>query len=86
MAELEKKVALITGASRGLGYAVSKLLATKGIHIIGVARTVGGLESLSDEITNSNGTSTMVPLDLKNMSQLESLGNSIFVIIHPSQC
>ena len=78
MADLEKKVALITGASRGLGYAVSKLLATKGIHIIGLARTVGGLESLSDEITNSNGTSTMVPLDLKNMSQLESLGNSIF--------
>ena len=48
--KLEGKVALVTGASRGIGYAIAKMLAGHGAHIIAVARTVGGLEDLDDEI------------------------------------
>jgi NADP-dependent 3-hydroxy acid dehydrogenase YdfG len=57
---------VVTGASRGLGYQVAKLLAKKNIHIIGLARTVGGLEALSDEIHQENGSSTIVPIDLQD--------------------
>ena len=76
-ASSKKKIALVTGASRGLGYETCVLLATKGIHVIGVARTVGGLESLSDKIEKSGGSSTMIPLDITNYPQVENLGPSL---------
>ena len=66
MKEFDKAVAVVTGASRGLGYQVAKLLAKKNIHIIGLARTIGGLEALSDEIMYANGSSTIVPIDLQD--------------------
>ena len=66
MKEFDKAVAVVTGASRGLGYQVAKILAKKNIHIIGLARTIGGLEALSDEIHEANGSSTIVPIDLQD--------------------
>ena len=78
MNKIDKEIALITGASRGLGYQVAKLLAKKDMHVIGIARTLGGLESLSDEISQSNGTSTMVPMNLTNDEELNSLGQVLF--------
>ena len=74
----KRKVALITGVSRGLGYETAKLLAKKNIHILGIARTVGGLENLSDEIDEFKGFSTMIPLDITNENQLIALGKTIF--------
>ena len=56
-------IALVTGASRGLGYAVAKALAPKA-HVIAVARTVGALEELDDEIKAKGGEAMLVPLDL----------------------
>ena len=78
MTNFERKVALVTGASRGFGYQVAKLLAKKDFHIIGLARTVGALEDLSDEIRNNNGSSTMVPINLENDQELDNLALEIF--------
>ena len=78
MGEVNKTVALITGASRGLGYQLALLLAKKGFHIIGLGRTVSSLEKLSDTISDSNGTSTMVPINLENDVELERLAHSIY--------
>ena len=50
------KVALITGASRGIGAEIAKGLAANGVHVILVARTIGALEALDDEITISGGS------------------------------
>lgn len=71
------KLFLITGASRGLGYAVAKHLAGPDKHIIAVARTVGGLEELDDEIKSKGGSATLVPLDITDETGLQSLGLSI---------
>tara|TARA_A100001015_G_C15024142_1_gene729550 strand:+ start:1137 stop:1796 length:660 start_codon:yes stop_codon:yes gene_type:complete len=78
MNEFDKTLTLVTGASRGLGYQVAKLLAHKGNHIIGVAKTVGGLESLADEIATFGGTSTMAPINLEKDLELENLAITIF--------
>ena len=64
MASLEGKLALVTGASRGIGYHCALALASKGAHVIAVARTVGGLEELDDAIVEAGGSATLVPLDL----------------------
>ncbi len=67
-------VALVTGASRGLGYAVARALGARGTRIIALARTVGGLEDLSDEITAAGGpTPTLVPLSLTDEGGLQRL-------------
>ncbi len=73
-----KTVALITGASRGLGYACALELAGKGAHIIALARTVGGLEELSDAIANVGGTTTLVPLDITDEGGLQRMCLAIF--------
>ncbi len=70
-------VALVTGASRGLGYALALELAQKGAHIIAVARTVGGLEELADEIDKTDGSITVAPLDITEESNLQQLCRSI---------
>jgi hypothetical protein len=75
---LDQIVAVVTGASRGLGYQVAKLLAKKNIHIIGLARTIGGLEALSDEICKENGSLTIVPIDLQDDSSIDDLASKIF--------
>jgi len=75
---LEGRVALVTGASRGIGRAAGRALAAAGAHVILVARTVGGLEDLDDEIQKAGGHATLVPLDLKDFAALDRLGASIY--------
>ena len=77
-AEFSGRVALVTGASRGIGRECAKALAAAGAHIIAVARTVGALEELDDEIKALGGTATLVPLDLRDFPALDRLGASIF--------
>ncbi|MEM1198898.1 MAG: SDR family NAD(P)-dependent oxidoreductase [Pseudomonadota bacterium] len=78
MGILEGKTAVVTGASRGIGYAVSKALAAEGAHVIAVARTVGGLEELDDEIKEAGGSATLVPHDLKDVDGIDRLGAALF--------
>src|SRR5215469_5754009 len=61
---LQNRIALVTGASRGIGYATARALAKQGAHIIAVARTQGGLEELDDEIRKDGGSATLVPLSI----------------------
>jgi NAD(P)-dependent dehydrogenase (short-subunit alcohol dehydrogenase family) len=71
--ELSGRIALVTGASRGIGRAVALELAKAGAHVIAVARTTGGLEELDDEIKAVGGAATLVPLDLKDGEKLDML-------------
>ena len=72
---LAGRVALVTGASRGIGYAAAQALAAQGAHVIAVARTSGGLEDLDDEIKKAgNPGATLVPLDLRDFDALDRLG------------
>ena len=73
-----QRVALVTGASRGIGYACARALALTGAHVILVARTVGGLEEADDEVRKAGGSATLVPLDLKDVSAIDRLGAAIF--------
>lgn len=63
---LAGRIALVTGASRGIGSAAALALAAEGAHIVAVARTVGGLEELDDRINAVGGKATLVPLDIKD--------------------
>jgi NAD(P)-dependent dehydrogenase (short-subunit alcohol dehydrogenase family) len=74
---LAGRVTLVTGASRGIGYAAAVALAKAGSHIIATARTQGGLEDLDDEIRSFGGETTLVPLDLKQPDGLDQLGAAI---------
>jgi NAD(P)-dependent dehydrogenase (short-subunit alcohol dehydrogenase family) len=67
------RIALVTGASRGIGHAVAVALAQGGAHIVAVARTVGGLEELDDTIRTGGGSATLVPLDLKDYAGIDRL-------------
>ncbi|WP_157015187.1 SDR family NAD(P)-dependent oxidoreductase [Mesorhizobium xinjiangense] len=75
---LTGRVALVTGASRGIGYFIARGLAAAGAHVVAVARTVGGLEELDDEIkADGKGEATLVPLDLTDMAGIDRLGGAI---------
>jgi NAD(P)-dependent dehydrogenase (short-subunit alcohol dehydrogenase family) len=74
---LDGRIALVTGASRGIGYFLAKGLAKAGAHVIAVARTQGGLEELDDEIKSAGGSATLVPLDLADMAGIDRLGGAI---------
>jgi len=74
---LEGKVALITGASRGIGAAVAKKFAALGAHVILVARTVGALEEVDDEIQADGGSATLVPMDLKDLDRIDQLAAEV---------
>jgi NAD(P)-dependent dehydrogenase (short-subunit alcohol dehydrogenase family) len=76
--QLENRVAVVTGASRGLGRAIALKLAAEGAHIVATARTQGGLEELDDEIRNIGGTATLVPADIKDFAAIDRLGAAIF--------
>src|SRR5437660_3613881 len=71
---LADRIALVTGASRGIGYATALALAKAGAHVIAVARTVGGLEELDDAIKNTGASATLVPLDLRDYEGIDRLG------------
>jgi NAD(P)-dependent dehydrogenase (short-subunit alcohol dehydrogenase family) len=76
--KLENRLAVITGASRGIGAATAKLFAAQGAHVILVARTIGGLEEIDDEIRAKGGISTLVPMDLTNYDKIDEMGATIF--------
>ena len=72
----QNKIALITGASRGLGRAVAKNLAKNGAELILVSRTISALESLDDEIKSLGSNSTIVPMDLEDNDTIDLLGGA----------
>lgn len=72
------KVALVTGASRGVGYALAEALGGEGAHVIAVARTVGGLEELDDAVQAKGGSTTLVPLNVTDFPALDRLGAAIY--------
>jgi len=75
---LAGRIALVTGASRGIGRAAAIGLAAAGAHVICLARTVGALEALDDEIKKGGGTATLVPLNIRDFDALDRLGGTIF--------
>ncbi len=77
-ATLAGKVALVTGASRGIGRAVAIELARRGAQVVITARTQGGLEETDDAIRAAGGTATLLPLDLMEGEALDRLGPSLF--------
>ncbi len=74
---LAGRLALVTGASRGIGRAVAVGFARAGAHVILLARTVGALEEADDEIRAAGGAATLVALDLKATDKLDALGPTI---------
>jgi NAD(P)-dependent dehydrogenase (short-subunit alcohol dehydrogenase family) len=76
--KLDGKLAVVTGASRGLGKAIALMLAAEGCHVIATARTQGGLEELDDEIKGLGGSATLVPFDIKDFAAIDRLGGAIF--------
>src|SRR6201996_4450924 len=74
---LTNRLPLVTGASRGIGYATARALARQGAHIIAVARTQGGLEELDDEIRKDGGSATLVPLSLTDVDGIARLGAAL---------
>ena len=76
--KLEGHVALITGASRGLGYAVTLGLANLGVHVLALSRTIGALEELADKVEQKKGNITLIPLDITCEKSLQSMGQSIY--------
>ncbi|MBZ0215800.1 MAG: SDR family NAD(P)-dependent oxidoreductase [Fimbriimonadaceae bacterium] len=75
---LDGKVALVTGASRGIGRAVALGYAQEGAHIIAVARTTGALEELDDDIKEVGGSATLVPMSMTDFEAIDRLGGAIF--------
>jgi len=76
---LDGAVALVTGASRGIGGAVARRYAAEGAHVIAVARTTGALEELDDDIRAAGGHApTLVPLDLADGPGIDRLGGALF--------
>jgi NAD(P)-dependent dehydrogenase (short-subunit alcohol dehydrogenase family) len=75
----EGRIALVTGASRGIGHAAALALAKAGAHVVATARTQGALEALDDAIRSATGAgATLAPLDLKEPDGLDALGKALF--------
>ena len=75
---LAGKVALITGASRGIGAAVALRFAREGVHVVLAARTVGGLEEVDDAVRAAGGSATLVPVDLRDFVKIDELAAALF--------
>lgn len=71
------KLALVTGASRGLGAAICEHLAARGTHVVAVARTQGGLEELDDRIQAKGGQTTLAPMDICDAGAMQHLCKGI---------
>jgi len=75
---LAGKIALITGASRGIGAAVAQHFAAHGAHVVLAARTVGGLEEVDDAIRAAGGSATLVPVELRDFMKIDELAARLF--------
>ncbi len=75
---LDGTVALVTGASRGIGQAAAVELARRGVHVVITARTQGGLEDTDDAVRAAGGRATILPHDLADSSSLDALGPTLF--------
>lgn len=75
--ELAGQVALVTGASRGIGEAIAEALAARGAHVVITARTAGGLEELEDRIHAAGGSATIAPLDLTDGDSIARLASAM---------
>ena len=76
---LKDRIALVVGASRGIGYESALALAKAGAHVIATARTVGGLEELDDAIFAATGKhATLIPFDLVDGGAIDRLGGAIY--------
>jgi NAD(P)-dependent dehydrogenase (short-subunit alcohol dehydrogenase family) len=76
--DLKGKIALVTGASRGIGRAVALELARRGAHLLALARPRGGLTELDDEIAGFGGRCSLIKLDLTDAEKLDALGPSLY--------
>src|SRR3954451_6832921 len=74
MDKLQNRIAVVTGASRGIGRAAALALAKACAHVVALARRQGGLEELDDEIRAAGGAATLVPVDLRDFEALDRLG------------
>jgi len=74
---LSGRIAVVTGATRGIGYASALALAKAGAHVVAIGRTQGGLEDLDDEIRAAGGSATLVPLDLTDFPAIDRLGAAL---------
>jgi NAD(P)-dependent dehydrogenase (short-subunit alcohol dehydrogenase family) len=75
---LKDRLALVTGASRGIGRAVALALAQNGAHVVVAARTIGALEELDDEIRKGGGKATLLQMDLSKGEKIDQLGPTLF--------
>jgi NAD(P)-dependent dehydrogenase (short-subunit alcohol dehydrogenase family) len=78
MTDLKGRIALVTGASRGIGRALALALAGAGAHVVAVARTTGALEELDDAIKAAGSAATLVPLDVRDSPGIDRLGAALF--------
>ncbi len=75
---MTQRIALVTGASRGLGRAVARELARRGVHVVATARTQGALEELDDTLRAEGGEATLLPLDLMEGEEVDRIGPSLY--------
>lgn len=74
---LEGRIALVTGASRGIGASAAVALGRAGAHVVLLARTVGGMEEVDDKIRAEGGAATIIPQDLRKLDDLDRLGPAL---------